>query len=233
MQISVTNWKKYNGRADVKFPSWFRIDYKMSLSPKIWGLDGDEYKAWISILSLCCMHNSDKIEIDPDHFCRIYNVKMSGLDGVIKKLQGDQILIEGVTDTLRERNEDVTGTIRDRQTDKQTNTRERNPDAARPDIDRFQKIWDKLPHRPKDPRTPAFNKLAKLSEHELCQVEVAAINYKRFIQTNPPSEMKFIPATIVWLNQRRWEDYLTSNQPSKTRKLWDGELKQVIEVTDE
>lgn len=82
------------------------------------------------------------------------------------------------------------------------------PHAPRVASERLVEIWNSLPHRPRDPRAPAIAKLSKLSEQDLCQVEIAAKNYKRFIQVNPPSEERFIPATLVWLNQRRWEDFL-------------------------
>lgn len=214
MKIKVTSWTKYNDRKDVKFPSWFRIDYKMGMSSKIWGLTGDEYKAWMSVLSLCCMKNSAVIEIEPEWFERVFNVKIKAVESMIQKLQGDQIDPVDVTDAVRERDVDGTCAIRDRQTDRQTYTSASPPEAEGSDgKNGFEEFWQSYPRRHEpNPRKKSLQIFTKLSTDDQAKVLVATKNYTRHCHADGKFGTKFVMQSTTFLNGR-WLDWVETKLP--------------------
>lgn len=59
--IEVVNWDKYNPRADVKRPSWFRFEHEFALSSEFFDLDCEQKWLWIIVLSFTNQKNGGPI----------------------------------------------------------------------------------------------------------------------------------------------------------------------------
>lgn len=106
MYVTINSWTKHN-RNDVKKPTWFALSNTITEDDDLYSLTGDEFKAWIHILSLASRAQNARVFINFDSAERKANIKKSVFESTIKKLVELQIVAVDVTCTLRERNEGV------------------------------------------------------------------------------------------------------------------------------
>jgi hypothetical protein len=107
IKVNITKWKDHNARTDVKRPSWFRLDNRLVEDSDFFDFDGDEFKAWIYILSLASQKNKDTIVIVFAHAEKVANIPKTKLLSAIDKLvQNESLAVigcSGDTSTVRER----------------------------------------------------------------------------------------------------------------------------------
>lgn len=113
--IRVLKWSKHNERSDVKRPHWFRVDMGIADDPDLHDFNGEEFRAWIYILAMCCRKNSDVIRINLVHAKTSGRIKIASLKSAFKKLERNQS-IEQINSPLQT----------DKQTNRQTDTPERS-----------------------------------------------------------------------------------------------------------
>ena len=80
VQVTVLNWDKYNRRSkDINRPFWFSMSNSMVEDPEFYDFSGDEFKAWIYVLSqaskkgqtefwICSQHAEGASRIPPEAF---------------------------------------------------------------------------------------------------------------------------------------------------------------------
>lgn len=110
VKVKVTNWDTYQPRADVKRPSWFRVDFQMIEHPEFFTLTHEEFRAWIYILAQCCKRNSATVILNFEQADRICGVTRTGLLGCIEKLSVSDVLSCARDEHERGRNVRVTDT---------------------------------------------------------------------------------------------------------------------------
>lgn len=87
MWISITNWDKYNPRADVKHTTWFRLENTFWMDPTLTPLDGEGKLVWVVLLSLASQHQKGVFEVDSYFVSEIAKVTHDKLEAVLKHLQ--------------------------------------------------------------------------------------------------------------------------------------------------
>jgi hypothetical protein len=84
--LKVLKWDKFNPRADVKKPSWFRMDWQIVEEPALFAFTGDEFKAWVYILCQCCKSASAEITVFFEHAAVVSKVPRESMESAISKL---------------------------------------------------------------------------------------------------------------------------------------------------
>ena len=74
--ITVYNWDEYNSRADVKNPSWLRLQVDFFVNPKFFGLNSDSRVIYLYLLSRCCIKQTKQIEVNPMFFTQMLLIPM-------------------------------------------------------------------------------------------------------------------------------------------------------------
>jgi len=91
-----------------------------------------------------------------------------------------------------------------------TNTTEDARSARSKEEEEFEEFWKVYPKREgSNPRKPAF-----LSFHRALRKGASAaeiIDGARRFAGSAPSERRFIPQAVTWLNQERWKDQSSSS----------------------
>lgn len=86
-------------------------------------------------------------------------------------------------------------------------------------------IWEKRPKRGKnqtDPKYKALETMRNLSGEELAKIRVAVGKYKKAMDSIGHTGTEFVPMFITWLNQKRYLDYLESDDTPQTPKTIDS-----------
>lgn len=149
--VTLRNWKKFNGRSDVKKPSWFRLDASLIDDPEFFDFSAEEFKAWIYILSMCCRKNKGTIRLFFGHAESSSKISKKCLFSAVRKLEQLSILTIDTdgsdTRTIGSRT-DLYAT--DRQTDKQDRQDKTNKHAEPPSAVRvfdFESVYEKYPRK--------------------------------------------------------------------------------------
>lgn len=66
--VTITGWEKYNARADVKHPTWFRMENDISISPALFGLLPEERWVWVTLMSQASKKSDAVITIQLEWF---------------------------------------------------------------------------------------------------------------------------------------------------------------------
>lgn len=125
LRITINGWDQYNGRKDVKNPSWFRMEYRTVESPDFYDFSHEEFRVWIYLLSQACRKNSGELLVSFGHANAVARLSRKAIESAIEKLNEIGCVHIHVTDTLRERHADDT-----RQTDRQTDKTDTQGGAA-------------------------------------------------------------------------------------------------------
>jgi hypothetical protein len=107
INITINNWGKHQ-RKDVKKPSWFALSNRITEDPDFYSFTGDEFKAWIYILSQASQKQSDTIAANIIHVYRSSGISKDDFFSAIEKLQLIGAVTVDVTQTLRASTVDVT-----------------------------------------------------------------------------------------------------------------------------
>lgn len=93
MQITVVNWTKFNGRKDVKEPSWFKFKHKFFEDSEFYDFSHGEKLAWLYILCECSKQNKQGVTtINTQHAHHVAGIDTTTLNSTIKKLQQLKII---------------------------------------------------------------------------------------------------------------------------------------------
>ena len=107
VEITIINYDKYKGRADVTLNSWFRLSNRFLEDPDFFGFNSDEKLTWIYVLSLASQKNTGSFSINFAHADRVCGLSPKLVKTALEKLNNIKCLSIDVTQTLRERNADV------------------------------------------------------------------------------------------------------------------------------
>ena len=141
IEIEIKNWEKYNARSDVKRSSWFRFEHSLIDDPDFYDFSGDEFKAFIYILSQASRKNSGRIKLNFEHASRASRVSKPSLLSAIKKLKELQILRADDTQNILARDAENTSA---HSTNERTNERTNVIKAsATESLSPFATLWNK------------------------------------------------------------------------------------------
>lgn len=87
IEIKIVGWSKFNGRRDIKNPSWFRVEYRLLEDPDFFHFNAEEFKAWLYILAQACRKNSGQIKLNFLHSSRVSNISKKNMISAIQKLE--------------------------------------------------------------------------------------------------------------------------------------------------
>lgn len=105
--ISIINYDKFKGRADVSHNSWFRLSNRFLEDPDFFEFSADEKLTWIYILSLGSQKNSAEIKLNLRHAVKVCGLDQDEIQSALEKLKEIKCIAYYVTLPLRARNEDV------------------------------------------------------------------------------------------------------------------------------
>jgi hypothetical protein len=227
--ITVLKWDEYNGRKDVKYPRWFRLEYHLVEDPDFFNFTHEEFKAWIYILSQACRKNRPTISINYDHAKATARLSRNGINGCIKKLLELQEPPVSVTDanvSVTDANVSVTDALRDR-TGQDSTEQDKNyvvDFASRKinDID-FDAIYQKYPR--KEGKTKGIAQCAaqiKTSE----DYEKLSRAVDKYAHLCKGKDKKFIKLFSTFMGSKKtptWMDYLDKDVGISTANEVDWE----------
>lgn len=198
--VEIRNWVNYNGRPDVKQPSWFRVAHSITEDQDFDHFSHEEFKAWLHILCLASKKNSGVVTIRYEHARRVCRLSRRGVDGAIRKLQELKILLASVTHT----NAHVTSACATRQTDKTDKT-----DKTRQTWS-FSEFWRLYPRKiAKSDALARFEALIGSQEDFGSLIE--AVTRFRAHHESTGTDAKYIPHPATFLGTKaipRWRDWL-------------------------
>lgn len=149
--ITLRNWKKFNGRSDIKNPTWFRLDASLIDDPEFFDFTAEEFKVWIYILCMCCRKNKATIKLFFGHAENSSKLSRKSVLSAVKKLSLLGVLTEipigPDTDPYGLRTDPCTT---DRQTDKQDRQDKTNKHAEPPSavcVFDFDSVYQKYPRK--------------------------------------------------------------------------------------
>jgi hypothetical protein len=85
--ITITNWSDFNGRKDVKEPTWFRVDNGLPQSEGIHGLDPDEKWLWVFLLCIASKKNTDSFTLNVSYIAHQSGVIEPRVISALEKLK--------------------------------------------------------------------------------------------------------------------------------------------------
>lgn len=138
MEVEIKNWEEYQGRKDVKHPTWFRVDNDIMVSRKLFRLDAETKWLFICLLAAASKKKGEKFTCEPEYFSYQTGISIKNIEKAIKDLAARDLLIisdssQICTDPLHARTDLA---LTDRQTDRQTRVRARpNTDEGKEKID--------------------------------------------------------------------------------------------------
>lgn len=201
-EITIINWKKFNGRPDVKHPSWFRVDYRLLEDSDFYDFSFEEFKAWLYFMAQACKKNDGKIRVSYAHAKATARLSRKGIDGALRKLNNLGIADADVTHPLRERNANDTRQDRTGQTgqDKTEQT---------PVFD-FESLYKKYPR--KIAKTEALARLERLlgTQGDFDACAKAIDRFCEYVREKGTEE-KYIPHMATFLGvegKECWRDWL-------------------------
>src|ERR1035437_8610886 len=104
LRISILNWEKYNGRSDVKNPSWFRFQNNFFTDNKVSNLNDQEKIVFVWLLCEASSNGNDLFYLEEMFLTQIQRVSQRvsqrGLQRTVKKLVQLQLI---ATRTIRGR----------------------------------------------------------------------------------------------------------------------------------
>lgn len=217
--IRVLKWAKHNERGDVKRPHWFRVDMGIADDPDLYDFSGEEFRAWIYILAMCCRKNSDVVRINVVHAKTSGRIKIASLKSAFKKLERNQS-IEQINSPLQT----------DRQTDK-TNKHGPSDDLFFLALEEFLKIpktvkGSKAVERYRD-------QIKTSDEHEVLLKSIR--NYAAFLAW-PENDWRSPKSTFeTFLGTKRrgefWRDFV--KLPERGQPPADKQTKSVLDIIKE
>ena len=213
IRIQIKNWEKHNPRKDYKRPVWFAVDNRMIEDPKFYDFSGDEFRAWIYLLSQASQQNSDSPNVFPEHAERVCLIPKKAVQSAIVKLSEFQMLTNICTDSVREPNASVRDLY---STYKQTNKQ----DAIGKPGYALDSVFEEYPKRKGDHgKKSAFQRLSKIlkSEEQFARVLEAAKNYRKHCDAEKISGTGFVKRFSTWVGV--WEEWEAPNHsPAKKQQ---------------
>lgn len=197
--VTVLNWSKFNDRKDVKRSSWFRLEHDTVSSADFYDFTGDEFRAWIYILSQASKKNdSGKFRLSYAHADRACRIPPSAIDSAMEKLISLQCVAVDGTRTARTRTAPGTSMPA---TYGRTDVRDETNETQRTN----EKLTGELPLTPSQGRTVATWKSyseAYLKRYREAPVRNKTVNglLAKFIERVPLAEAPAIAAFYLTHN---------------------------------
>lgn len=190
MQITIRSFEKFNGRKDIKRPWWFKLSNTILEDSDLFGFTGDEFKAWIYIMSQASKHQSATIDINLDHADRVCGIPHKSMKSAVEKLIEKNICTQSVRDPYVIRTQSV----------QQTRLEEIRLDKNIPP-DRALELYNLYPRKEGKKRGLLKLKLILATEGTFDKIRLAIENYLKS-QKDPRFYKHF--DTFIGC----WEDYL-------------------------
>lgn len=146
LKVTIVGWDKFNGRKDVKKPSWFRVEYRLLEDPDFYDFTHEEFKAWLYILAQACRKNAGTVVLNFAHAKATSRLSEAGIRSAVEKLVGLQLVHADVTHPSRERHEDDTRqdrTVQDRTVQDETEQNRTGPLKS----DDYERVYEKFPRK--------------------------------------------------------------------------------------
>lgn len=101
--IEIVNWDKFNGRKDVKSPTWFKFSHSFFEDHDFYDFTTDELLVWVYFLCLASRKSTSRITINLSHAIRVGRIAKECLTTGIEKLIKIGCIKMSRTRTLRGR----------------------------------------------------------------------------------------------------------------------------------
>lgn len=90
--VTITNYKKYNDRHEIKKPSWFRMEHGLAFDPTWQDMDGNEMWVWVYLLSFANFKRQPSFLLDELSISKNARVPLSKVTTAIEKLTEKQCI---------------------------------------------------------------------------------------------------------------------------------------------
>ena len=206
ISITINNWEKFNGRKDIRHPTWFRVEYRLLEDPDFYDFTHEEFKAWLYVLSNACRKNTGDIVVNFDHALAVSRLSKKGILSALEKLEKLQLVHRDVTCTSRGRNADVTSPSRDSTV--QDSTVQDSTDHFAQQVERlYQEFYPRKVGKDK-----GMKRLARevKTPEDLANLERAIKNYAKDRAGN---EAQYIQHFSSFAGEwKDWVDYAVTNE---------------------
>lgn len=221
--IKIINQEQYIKRKDLKSIPWVAISSSILEHPDFFDVSGEEFKAFIWILSVSAKCKKDAFLLDINHAVHFTKVSQKNIESCLKKLHGKRLQVLDNTQNDRDTNESVRIT-----NESVPNITEQNGTNEPCDLPhalsdkqisfelvlRIEQIYSSLYPR-KEGKSAGVKKLSKeLKLDDIPDFENAVKNYRSQVEDQ---ETRFIKHFSSFASC--WRDYITIENDKKQSKL--------------
>lgn len=90
--VTILNWKKFNPRDDLKYPTWFRCEKSLFDNHELCEFSNEELLAWLYLKCLATDKKSDTITIGWAHIKRVNRFRAQEMLSALEKLESFKIV---------------------------------------------------------------------------------------------------------------------------------------------
>jgi hypothetical protein len=198
--ITITNFEKYKGRADVQMNSWFRLSNRFLEDSDFFDFTHEEKLVWVYLLSIASQKNTARIHVSHQHAHQVSNLSAESVNSAIEKLNKLGCLKKERTRTLRGRYVDDTQTCATEQTEQNIHTQHASANSGE-----FAEFYAGYPR--KIGKSAAKRAYLRLRKGGVGHEEILLAREKfRAHHESAGTESKYLPYPATFLGNFR--DYL-------------------------
>ena len=111
MRVTIVNWEKYNGRKDVKSPTWFRMQNTLFENPDFYPLNSTQKLLFVYLLTLASKQRTESPKLETGLASAMIKEPLRDIEAAVNALSKLGLIeIDGndVTETVQARDVDVT-----------------------------------------------------------------------------------------------------------------------------
>lgn len=204
IEVTIVEFDKYKGRADVQHNSWFRCSNRILEDQVFFDFTHEEVLVWIYLMSISSQANHATIHVSlhrAHHVCRL---RPEAVKSAIKKLSKFNIIKIPRIRSVRGRYVDDTRTCAtDRQTDRQNITHT----TADPEVGvrELEEIYEKYPRKEGKTRGIAKLRSSVKNLQDLEEFKKAVDNYTQHLKKSQ-TEKQYIKHFSTFVGE--WRDWL-------------------------
>lgn len=192
---------------------WFSLSNDTLLHPDFFDITGEEFKAFIWIVSVATKVKSNVIRLSLDHACRTINIRKTDIFSALKKLEGKRTLIlsrpsKGLDPALIGPSKGLY-----ERTNERTNVYDQTKVLIESEFDLFYSRYPKKVGKQKGQRT--FKAQIK-TQNDLDQINTALENYIAHVKKSV-TDVKYIKQFDTFMNS--WRDWLDPDAGNVTIRV--------------
>ncbi len=217
IQVEIINFRKYQGRPDIKKPQWFKLENNIIISESLDNLTPAEKWFFVFLISRAQDNASNEVDFCGNWASKYSGLKLSEIKSALKKLEQNQVIrfLTNGSERIRSDPSEVASegsipfsslqfnkggcgggenAVKLRQSDEQCE-------------EEFNKIWALYPRKIDKKDSLRVFKAKIHKPRKWVDFRSAVEHYSAYVEKEK-TEPRFIKYMSSFINSGRWEDYI-------------------------